>query len=84
MSTLALNETPHAVDVSFSEQCLVVGLDDGRSLSVPLSWFPRLENAGVAQLDDWQLLGGGEGIYWPQLDEDISVAGLLAGNRVKG
>jgi hypothetical protein len=83
MSTLALNETPHAVAVSFSERCLVVGLDDGRSMSVPLSWFPRLDNAKDSQLEDWQLLGVGEGIHWPQLDEDISVAGLLAGNRAR-
>jgi hypothetical protein len=83
MSTLALNEAPHVVAVSFSEQCLIVGLDDGRSVSVPLSWFPRLDKASTDQLNDWQLLGEGEGIHWPQLDEDICVAGLLAGNRAR-
>lgn len=83
MSTLALNEAPHAVAVSFREQCLVVGLDDGRSVSVPLSWFPRLDGASLAELEDWQLLGAGEGIHWPQLDEDLSVVGLLSGSRVK-
>jgi hypothetical protein len=56
---------------------LVVHLEDGRTLLVPLGWFPRLQEATTAQRDDIRLIGGGIGIHWPQLDEDLSVRGLL-------
>ena len=58
---------------------LTVFLSDGRSLSVPIVWFPRLVQATPLQRADFRLLGGGEGLHWPQLNEDISVLGLLAG-----
>ena len=56
---------------------LVVHLEDGRSLTVPLEWFPRLRDALPATRTRWELMGGGLGIHWPELDEDLSVAGLL-------
>jgi hypothetical protein len=68
-----------ALDVRVDAGDLCVRLRDGRTVSVPLSWFPRLATATTAQLADWRLIGRGEGIRWPQLDEDVSVAGLLAG-----
>jgi hypothetical protein len=55
----------------------VLHLEDGRSLTVPLEWFPRLRDASPEQRGHWRLIGPGEGIHWPDLDEDISVAGLL-------
>ncbi len=58
-----------------------VRLDDGRVLSVPLAWFPRLLHGTEAERKNYELLGEGEGIHWPELDEDISVEGLLAGRR---
>ncbi|KJL33477.1 DUF2442 domain-containing protein [Microbacterium azadirachtae] len=67
-----------ALDVRIDEE-IHVRLLDGRTVSAPLSWFPRLAAATPAQRADWRLIGRGEGIHWPQLDEDLSVAGLLAG-----
>jgi len=63
---------------------LTVGLADGRVITVPLVWFPRLVRANAAARSKWELLGDGEGIHWPDADEDLSVEGLLAGNRAKG
>jgi hypothetical protein len=79
MGSLALSSVPHAVSVRCTEDELVVSLSDGRVLSVPLVWFPRLARATPAQLAEYELLGEGEGIHWPSVDEDISVAGLLEG-----
>jgi hypothetical protein len=72
-------ERPYAADVSVTEDTLTVDLSDGRSISVPLGWYPRLENASAEELHNWRLVGQGEGIHWKDLDEDISVEGLLAG-----
>jgi hypothetical protein len=58
-----------------------VQLDDGRALSVPLAWYPRLLNGTGKERENHELIGDGEGIHWPELDEDISVEGLLAGRR---
>ena len=79
MRTLTLETEPLAVDVSVTDALLRVVLDDGRELAVPLAWFPRLRAAAPGERSDWELIGRGEGIHWPALDEDISVAGLLAG-----
>jgi hypothetical protein len=68
-----------AVDVSVDDEQLHVRLQDGRTVSVPLDWFPALATASPAQRSDWRLIGRGEGVHWPQVDEDISVEGLLAG-----
>jgi hypothetical protein len=68
-----------AQSVAVSGDALVVELTDGRSLSVPLAWFPRLQHGSQAERDNWRIIGAGDGINWPDLDEDISVAGLVAG-----
>lgn len=81
MSTLKLETEPLAIDVTVDETALHVTLDDGRALSVPVEWFPRLRDASTMQRSNWRLIGIGEGIHWPDIDEDISVLGLLAGNR---
>jgi hypothetical protein len=66
-----------AQTIEFATDTFVVHLEDGRSLSVPLEWFPRLRDAKPEQRNRWRLIGPGTGIHWPDLDEDISVAGLL-------
>jgi hypothetical protein len=83
MSILTLESEPLAVDVAVDETTLRVSLDDGRELAVPVEWFPRLRDASSADRANWRLIGIGEGIHWPEIDEDISVLGLLAGNRQK-
>lgn len=79
MSTSANSAQPLAVDVQVSTSTLEVMLADGRTISAPLSWFPRLENGTADERARWQLIGGGEGIHWLDLDEDISVEALLEG-----
>ncbi len=64
-----------------SDDALIVDLSDGRTVSAPLAWYPRLLNGTPAERDDHQLIGEGLGIHWPQLDEDVSVEGILAGRR---
>ncbi len=80
MTTLAIEiEIPNAEDVAVTEDTLSVDLSDGRTLSVPLAWFPRLVHATPEERNQWRLIGKGQGIHWEVLDEDISVEGLLAG-----
>ena len=79
MSTLTLQTEPLATDVRIADHLLRVSLDDGRELAVPVAWFPRLRDATAAQRASWRLIGHGEGIHWPEIDEDISILGLLAG-----
>jgi hypothetical protein len=67
--------------VSLTEAALVVELVDGRTITVPLTWYPRLAHGSQAERGHWRLIGEGEGIHWPDLDEDISIEGLLAGRR---
>jgi hypothetical protein len=67
------------VDVQFVDDALRVRLADGREIAVPLEWFPRLRDATAAQRSHWRLIGRGVGIHWEELDEDLSVAGLLRG-----
>ncbi len=69
--------TPRIQAVSFTADALMVRLTDGRAISVPLKSFPQLRGATPAQRNHWQLTGGGVGIHWTDLDEDISLAGLL-------
>ncbi len=78
MSTLAVKIEPLAVDVSTDADSLHVVLADGRELSAPLAWFPRLQKATPEQRRNWRLIGGGIGIHWADVDEDISVESLLA------
>ena len=68
-----------AVAVAIDDQDLSVQMRDGRTITAPLVWFPRLAAATPAERNDWRLIGDGEGIHWPALDEDLSVAGLLRG-----
>jgi len=72
-------ERPRAVSVSSSDDELTVQFSDGRTVSVPLSWYPRLEHATSEERRDWELIGNGTGIHWPAIDEDISVESLLRG-----
>ena len=72
-------QVPSAVDVKVDQDTLAVELSDGRAISVPLAWFPRLVHATERERDNWRMIGKGEGIRWPDLDEDISIEGLLAG-----
>ena len=67
------------LDVRFDDASLIVDLMDGRTISVPLAWYPRLLNATVVQRDKWEKAGGGYGIHWPDIDEDLSTEGLLRG-----
>ena len=80
MATLAIEmQVPDAVDVRVTEDTLSVELSDGRTISVPLGWFPRLEYATPSERANWRLIGNGRGIHWEDIDEDISVEGLLSG-----
>ena len=72
------------VSVTVDEHTLGVDLSDGRSIAVPLSWYPRLTHAAAAERRDWRLIGEGSGIHWPGLDEDISVASSLLAGRPSG
>ena len=69
--------TVFATEVRFDSEMLQIRLSDGREISVPLEWFPRLRNATTEQRNKWRLIGNGVGIHWEEIDEDISIAGLL-------
>ncbi len=70
---------PSALDVHATDDTLSVDLSDGRTISVPLGWYPRLEHATPAERVNWRLIGKGHGIHWEDIDEDLSVEGLLSG-----
>ena len=72
---------PQALDAAVDDDTLRVDLSDGRTIAVPLAWYPRLAHGSAAERDNWRLIADGEGLHWPDFDEDISVAGLLAGRR---
>jgi hypothetical protein len=78
MSTLGVKPAADAVAVSFTRDSLVVTLADGRQVSAPLEWFPRLRDATAKQRKNWRLIGRGVGIHWEEIDEDVSVRTLLA------
>ncbi|HEX8493922.1 MAG TPA: DUF2442 domain-containing protein [Pyrinomonadaceae bacterium] len=77
MSTLAVEVEPLAIDVSCTDDSLKVVLADGREISAPLVWFPSLQKATPQERKEWRLIGGGIGIHWEAVDEDISVESLL-------
>jgi hypothetical protein len=78
MRTLASKESDIlALDVRFDKEMMHVRLGDGREISVPVAWFPKLRNASPKQRKNWRLIASGVGIHWPDLDEDISVSALL-------
>jgi len=80
MTTLAIFlREARARNVAVNDEDLAVDLADGRTIAVPLVWFPRLAHATPAERANWRLIGSGSGIHWPDLDEDISVESLLAG-----
>lgn len=79
MSTLVVEHDLVVSAVTVTADTLSVELSDGRSLSVPLAWFPRLLHGNAEERGRWELIGRGSGIHWPDLDEDISLEGLLAG-----
>jgi hypothetical protein len=81
MTTLILETEPLASQVRLTNEKLIVDLVDGRSLSVPLSWYPRLLHASPEERQNWQLLGEGYAIEWVDLDEHIGIEGLLAGRQ---
>lgn len=77
MSILTINKSKNAIDIAFENSKMIVFLEDGRELSIPLEWFPRLRKATSEQLSKWRLIGKGEGIHWSEIDEDISIENLL-------
>jgi len=81
MTTLELETDLAATDVHLTDEQLIISLADGRTLTVPLSWYPRLQHATPSERNNWLLLGDGYAIEWPDLDEHIGVEGLLAGRR---
>jgi hypothetical protein len=83
MNTSAADAVPRATSIHCTDDELIVHLVDGRRLSTPLAWFPRLLGATPAQRADWRLIGLGEGIHWESLDEDVSVGALLRGERAR-
>jgi hypothetical protein len=79
MGILAPSADERVKDVHVSDEALSVDLMDGRTIAVPLAWYPRLSTATPAQRAHWQVCGGGYGIHWPDVDEDLSTEGLLRG-----
>jgi len=79
MTTSEIKPGEGVKDVHFTEDTLSVDMVDGRTITVPLAWYPRLLNATTEQRQNWQISGGGFGIHWPDIDEDLSTEGLLRG-----
>jgi hypothetical protein len=79
MSSSTVDSHAAAANVLVNDDTLTVELADGRVLSVPVAWYPRLSHGTAIERSNWRLIGSGHGIHWPELDEDISVEGLLAG-----
>lgn len=84
MTTSEPSVDPRAVDLSLTDDDLTVELVDGRKVSVPLAWFSRLLHATPVQRSNWRIIGDGQGIHWPDVDEDLSVSGLLRGAAAPG
>jgi hypothetical protein len=84
VSTSGPRSDARAVAVSITDRDLVVDLADGRRISAPLAWYPRLARAAPDQRRNWRLMGDGVGIHWPDVDEDLSVDGLLRGQPAPG
>ena len=77
MPILANRLSAQAMSVEFVDASLRIGLTDGREISAPIEWFPRLRDASPEQRGNWRLIGQGEGVHWPDIDEDVSVNALL-------
>ena len=80
MSTLTVKFDEHAVDVSFTKNAIHFVLADGREISAPLEWFPKLRDAAEQDKNNWRLIGNGIGVHWPKIDEDIAVSTIMRGN----
>jgi hypothetical protein len=81
MSSLELETEPAAIKVAVTDEKLAVDLADGRTLLVPLGWYPRLKHATELERENWRLLGDGYAIEWPDIDEHIGIEGLVAGRK---
>jgi len=81
MTTLVLEFDPVVIELSFTSDTLIVSLADGRALTIPLAWYPRLLHGTETERQNWAFLGGGYAIEWPDLDEHIGIEGLLAGRQ---
>ena len=75
--SILINKSNNAVSLSFGNYKMKIVLDDGRELSIPLEWFPKLRNATDTEFNNWRFIGDGEGIHWKDLDEDILIENLL-------
>lgn len=84
MSTLERANEPLAIGLEVTDDELIVSLADGRRLSVPIAWYPRLANASPQQRRNWEIIGPGVGFHWPDVDEDLSVEGMLRGAPAPG
>lgn len=84
MATLAVTADERVAGVSFDEHRLIVDLMDGRTISAPLAWYPRLFDATTEQRQNWRIAGAGFAIHWPDIDEDLSTEGLLRGAPAPG
>lgn len=80
-SAVVILTLPRATNVTVTGDTLSVDLEDGRTISVPLGWYPRLVHGTSSERANWQISGAGYGVYWPELDEDIGVEGLLLGKK---
>ncbi len=81
MSISAVKFDDHAIDVSFTKDALHFVLADGREISAPLEWFPRLRDASEEERNSWRLIGNGIGVHWPEIDEDIAVRTIMSGHE---
>lgn len=81
MGTLTKKSGDGVKDIRFTDTAMTVELLDGRAITVPLAWYPRLRLANAEQRNHWQPIGRGQGIHWPDIDEDLSIEGLLQGRR---
>jgi len=79
MTSLAHRPGERILDIQFSDDALTAQLADGRAITVPLAWYPRLLHASEQERRNWQLAGGGFGVHWPDVDEDLSSEGMLRG-----
>ncbi|MFM9826803.1 DUF2442 domain-containing protein [Flavobacterium sp.] len=77
MSFSVISKSKNAINIVFSNSKMIVFLEDGRELSIPLEWFPTLRKATSEQLNKWRFIGNGEGVHWDEIDEDISIENLL-------
>jgi hypothetical protein len=78
MNTLTKHKSYQATNLTFTEDKMTVFIEDGREVSIPLEWFPKLRNASPVELNDWRFIGNGEGIHWESLDEDLLVSELIS------